>query len=238
MSDAPTPVPTLPRSWRTRLAGAAALAVGTGVLTLLPGAAPTASAAGLVAWTDCDELLDHYRRGLSEAASQHGLVDGLRGEGRAESAQLAADSSTDSAAPAAAAATGGAVGTGPTGTNLQEQGVDEPDTAKLAGGLLVAVAGGRLQVLRAGPSPALLSSLPLGASSPVHQQPDSTELLVDGARVLVVSATWRPHPTGVLGPTSQLPRADGGAVREPGLPGAVSDAPAMTVPVPLERSSA
>ena len=46
MSDAPMPTPL--RSWRARVAGVAVLAMGSGLLTLLPGAAPTASAAGLV----------------------------------------------------------------------------------------------------------------------------------------------------------------------------------------------
>lgn len=206
MSGATTPVPTVLRSWRARVAGVAALAVGCGLLTLLPGAAPTASAAGLVAWADCDELLEHYRRGLSRAASPYGLVDG--GFAVQERASMSLDSTAALAAPAAAgaeSATGGAVGTGPTGTNLQEQGVDEPDTVKLADDLLVAVAGGRLQVLQAGTSPSLLSSLPLGVRFAEQEQVSRAELLVDGSRVLVVTSAWRQaQPPDVLGPSGVL----------------------------------
>jgi hypothetical protein len=47
----------------------------------------------------------------------------------------------------------GAVGSGPTGTNLQEQGVDEPDLAKLRDGRLVVLSGNRLRSSPPRPSP-------------------------------------------------------------------------------------
>ena len=86
MSDASSSVRSAWRSWRVRVAGVAALAVGSGLLTLLPGAAPSASAAGLVAWADCDELVEHYRQGLSRSASPYGLgAGGLRGTDKSQS---------------------------------------------------------------------------------------------------------------------------------------------------------
>jgi len=231
MTAPSAPAPTRLRSWRVRAAGLAVLAVATGLLTLLPGAAPTASAAGLVPWADCDELLQHYREGLRRSASPYGtgaVRDVARG---AVVAQAGAGEVGDSAAAAAGAesATGGAVGAGPTGTNVQESGVDEPDTVKLAGDLLIATAAGRLQVLRAGASPVLLSSLPLGDGV------SSAELLVDGTRVLVVSSVWRPEPAPQPGgpATSPLLGQDAAARSEPGRGSATGDVGrSLTLPAP------
>ena len=194
MTARPAPGSTARRRRTAQAAGVVALALGGGALTLLPGAAPSASAAGLVPWTDCGALVEHYRAELLRTASPYGL--GRGGVGVAESTssgaggapvpapagglQTATDSSTS----------GDAVAPGATGTNLQEAGVDEPDTVKLAGGLLVASAGGRLQVLRAGATPELLSSLPLGEGVV------AAELLVDGPRVLAVASAFRPVPGG------------------------------------------
>ena len=193
----PAAAPRRPRPWRGRVAAVAALATGAGLLTLVPGAAPTAAAAGLVPWADCDAMLAHYRAELVRTASPYGFGDDGRltdtaGGGFAvpEPARATSESADT------ATSTEDAVGTGPTGTNLQEAGVDEPDVVKLAGDLLVAVAGGRLQVLRGGAQPALLSSVPLGADV------GSAELLVEGTRVLVVGSAWRPAPGG---PAEALP---------------------------------
>ena len=63
-------------------------------------------------------------------------------------------------------------------TNVQEQGVDEPDVVKTAGGRIFAVAGGQLHAIDAG-GPSLLASLPLDGYA--H------ELLLHGKRLLVIS---------------------------------------------------
>jgi hypothetical protein len=63
-------------------------------------------------------------------------------------------------------------------TNVQEQGVDEPDVVKAAGGRIFAVAGGQLHAIDAD-GPRLLSSLPLEGYA--H------ELLLHGSRLLVIS---------------------------------------------------
>ena len=198
MTAQPAPPPAAPavhgtRRWRRRAAAVAALASGAGLLTLVPGAAAPAAASGLVPWTDCDAMLAHYRAELVRTATPYGI--GGHGFGRAESSggsapgtRLEAQRSAGADSAAAGSSTGEAVGTGPTGTNLQEAGVDEPDTVKLSGDLVLAVGNGRLQVVRGGRTPTLLSSLPLGALD------GPAELLVDGSRVLVVASGWRPVP--------------------------------------------
>ena len=71
-------------------------------------------------------------------------------------------------------------------TNVQEQGVDEPDVVKAAGGRIFAVAGGQLHAIDAD-GPRLLSSLPLEGYA--H------ELLLHGSRLLVISQ----HEAGGIG---------------------------------------
>ena len=145
----------------------AALVVAAGIVTLLPGAAPKAAADALVPYADCDQLLAHYRSELAHAATPYGrsavgfITRRLRDAG--------------AAAP-------DAVGAGSTGTNVQERGVDEPDSAKTVGGLLFTFSADRLEILRTGAEPELLSSFPLGA--PAY----GAELLVQGDRALVLLA--------------------------------------------------
>jgi hypothetical protein len=175
------------RSWAGRGAAVTAVAVGAGALTLLPGAAPTATAAGLEPWADCDALLAHYRDELVQTATPYGVgsAGGFVGDVAVAVGAGRAEAATPLAAAAGDSATGGAVGVGPTGTNVQEQGVDEPDTVKALDGLLFVSANGRLQVLEGGPQPRLLSSLALG------EQAFGAELLVDGDRVLALVNGWR-----------------------------------------------
>jgi uncharacterized secreted protein with C-terminal beta-propeller domain len=170
----------------------AALVLGAGAVTLLPGAAPVASAEGLVPYESCGQLLDHYRTELEKSAQPWGFGGGggiAFAEGSTRAAAPAAAGASSATALGADDSTGGAVGSGATGTNLQERGVDEPDLAKTSEGLLLAIAHNRLQVVQGGPQPELLSSTPLG------QQTWGTELLVDGDRVLVLA----PHG-GMWGP--------------------------------------
>ena len=155
----------------------AALVLAAGAVSLLPGAAPRASAEALVPYDSCPALLEQYRQELARTATPWGFGTGPvhRFSGEAGAVSVAA------AAPrAATGATDSAVASGPTGTNLQERGVDEPDLTKTSGDLLLAVAHGRLQVVRRGAQPELLGSAPLGRES------WGAELLVDGDRVLVL----------------------------------------------------
>jgi hypothetical protein len=74
-----------------------------------------------------------------------------------------------------------AVGTGPTGTNVQETGVDEADLAKTDGTLMITIVDHALQVVDvSGTKPRPRGTLDLGSVRP-------TELLLEGDRALVVS---------------------------------------------------
>ena len=163
----------------------AALVLVAGGLTLLPGAAPQAAAQGLVPYDSCGELLDHYRGELEKTATPWGF--GFGGgiaflEGDARAAMPAAAGMAGAASSAGGDDSGtAAVGSGPTGTNLQEKGVDEPDLAKTSDDLLLAVVQSRLQILRRGAEPEQLSSTSLGT------EVWGAELLVDGDRVLVLA---------------------------------------------------
>ena len=171
-----------------RVAAAAAvvtaLAVGATALTLAPGAAPQAAAAGLQPYGSCAALLEHYRGELVRGATPYGGPVDLGRDTVAASGGAALQSAQRAAAPSAALGDSGAVGAGETGTNVQERGVDEPDTAKLVGDLLVTVAQSRVQLVRTGDTPRVLSSYSLG------EQGWGGEVLVEGDRVLVVVPRW------------------------------------------------
>ena len=124
----------------------AALVVGVGGTQLLPGAAPTASAKALTGYSGCDQLLAYYRSELKRTATAYGMGFGYG----------AVEDTAAAGAPAAARSAAGqdAVGSGPTGTNLQEQGVDEPDLAKLQDGRLVVLTGNRVRILEREAQPA------------------------------------------------------------------------------------
>ena len=171
----------------------AALVLAAGAATLLPGAAPQAAAQGLVAYEGCGALLEHHRDALARTATPWGI--GWGGPGFVAEARSGVPVPAVAGAAGATADTGSArdaLGSGPTGTNLQERGVDEPDMAKTSGGLLLALSQDRLQVLSRGPQPQVLGTAPLGRDA------WGAELLVDGDRVLVLVPT---HPA--YAPSSQ-----------------------------------
>ena len=158
-----------------------AVLVGLGVVQLLPGATPLSvppAQAALVTYDGCGALLADVRADLVETATPYGWGQGygIRGD-FAGAVRTGAVPATPEAAQL------DAVGSGATGTNLQEQGVDEPDVTKLADGRIVTVVTGELMVAGTGDAPQLLGRLPL----PEGTDPYSVELLVDDDRVLVVS---------------------------------------------------
>jgi Beta propeller domain len=78
-------------------------------------------------------------------------------------------------------------------TNVQEQGVDEPDAVKSRGSLVFAIAGNQLHAIDAsGAAPKLLGSLPVEGFG--H------ELLLFGDRLLVFSRTFGAEPEPLPGP--------------------------------------
>ena len=200
----------------TLVAGAAvaALVAGIGAAQLLPGAAPAARADGLVGYSDCDELLDHYRAEMKRAATAYGFGhEGGFGFGAVDDAA----SPVASGAAERSASGPAAVGSGPSGTNLQEQGVDEPDLAKLQDGRLVVLTGNRVRILSAEKQPRLLGSIRIsggrgdGADDPYG--PYGTyggELLLLGDRALALVPGFRADPqpeqgsSGAAGDSSRM----------------------------------
>jgi uncharacterized secreted protein with C-terminal beta-propeller domain len=172
---------------RTALVAAlAATVVLLGAVQLAPGAAPSARAAGLTSYSGCAELLAAYRTELERSATTGVLGWPERVFAVTSGVPAAGPAARDSAATGAATA---AVGSGPTGTNLQEQGVDEPDLAKLQDGRLVVLTGNRLKVVSAEAQPRLLGSLTMPGDE-VY----GGELLLVGDRAVVVVPGWRQDP--------------------------------------------
>ena len=165
-----------------------ALVVGVGGVQLLPGVVPAARATGLTPYADCAALLAHYRGEVRSTATPYGF--GVGGD----EMYAVEDSASSVGGAARSASEPSAVGAGATGTNLQEQGVDEPDLAKLRDGRLVVLARNGIQVLSADDQPQLLGSLRLGAGRAVDGPTYGGELLLVGDRALVVTPGYRQLP--------------------------------------------
>src|SRR6185312_7602862 len=139
--------------------------------TAQPGAA---SAGRLVAFSSCGQLLDYAKSHVNPfvgpwgVGSAGGIAGGITG------------------APGVAAPSAGRVdspkqGVDYSGTNVQEEGVDEPDLVKTDGKTLFAVANGKLNAVDVQSSkPRLLDSLALPSGW-------SNELLLHGDRLLALS---------------------------------------------------
>lgn len=158
---------------------------------------PRAAAQELAPFGDCDELLQWYvDQALPEVGPWgfgHGLyVDELAGFAmRDMTGATAMAGATDSAAvpvsgTAQATAPDASVSSSETGTNVQEAGVDEPDRAKTADGLVVHVREGRTLVVTdvTGSSPREVGTLRLPRTL------EGAEVLLDGDTVLVVGSTY------------------------------------------------
>ncbi|MGH3425888.1 MAG: beta-propeller domain-containing protein, partial [Nocardioidaceae bacterium] len=129
-------------SW---IAGLGAVCVTAGVgsfVALGPGAEPAGATDALPRFGDCQQLRDWYVREALPHVGPWGLVGG-----RYSPADAPRGVAEDTAQPdRAATGSMGAAGNGGTGTNVQEQGVDEPDLAKTNGTIAVVVHDGRLVV--------------------------------------------------------------------------------------------
>jgi uncharacterized secreted protein with C-terminal beta-propeller domain len=137
------------------------------------GSAAPAKTRGLAPFGSCGELLGYARSQASRLVGPYGLGGspvGIKG--------------VPLPAPAAAPATGRATpqqGVDYSGTNVQEQGVDEPDIAKTDGNTLFSVANGKLESVDVSARrPRLLDTLALDPGW-------SHELLLSGDRLLVLS---------------------------------------------------
>ena len=143
------------------LAGAAGHSVAEGAGT---STAASAKAGRLVAFGSCADLLAHAKSQATRLVGPWGLGSPVV---------------MDSAGARAAAPQ---QGVDYSGTNVQEEGVDEPDLVKTDGTTLYAVANGRLNAVDvATGTPRLLDTLKLDTGSWSH------ELLLHGDRLLVLS---------------------------------------------------
>ncbi len=187
----------------------AALVAGLGVVQLAPGTAPDARADGLVGYDDCAELLAHYRSELRRFATAYGFGRSGYGVALEAAGPMAA---TDDVAARSSSDTG-AVGSGPTGTNVQEQGVDEPDLAKLRDGRLVVLDGNHIRVLSASAHPRLLGSMRI---TDEHMD-GGGELFLDGDRAVALVPGFRSEPLP-KGRTSSDAAVGRSMIRYPGTP--------------------
>ena len=144
----------------------------------------------LIAIDDCDELLDWYRAVARETPA--GALGGNVMFAEEDMAVAARDSVASGSATAAPTAEVAQDGTGGVGggddafstTNVQERGVDEPDTVKTDGDVLVHARSNGLEIVDVGDGePRLLSTVELEAGG--------TEIILTGDRVLALTSVWR-----------------------------------------------
>ena len=150
-----------------------------------PGAlAPAAS---------CEELVDHYVENLVEEVTPWGWGGGgpwYAASGVVRDGFVELQSSRVSlSSPASAPFAPGEVGSSETGTNVQEQGVDEPDVVKTDGSLLVRLDGAELTTYDvSGDRVRELGTLDLDAP-----RESGHELLLGDDVALVTSVRYRPQ---------------------------------------------
>jgi uncharacterized secreted protein with C-terminal beta-propeller domain len=193
-----------------------------------PELPPAQLAAQLTAFDACPQLLTYLHGRAHEQVTAYGLAGGGGGPvplgaepappsagvaGRANAADAAGAAPAPApAGEAAAGVPGGGPATGAqphSGTNVQVADVDEPDTVKTDGRLLVSVAGDTLRVLDA--------TTPRRRGALTFAQPVQ-ELLLAGDRAVVFGAQYaysRPEsapPPALPRPRPDLPRPDAGPV--------------------------
>lgn len=212
------PAPSL---LRTGAAGAMAAVITAGLVlvNLTSSAPPAAASAQLTPFEGCAEIGEWYRANAEVTVDRYGVRAARPpvAEERAI-ADLGAKSLAGAEPPVTAPEdSGNAVGTGDTGTNLQEATVDEPDSAKTNGRTLFTVQDDRLVTVDvSGSTPRKLSEVALPGLSTTEQEP---QLLLDKDRLLVfASSTGSPDAPAV----SRTGPATSGAVTEtihpPGTP--------------------
>jgi uncharacterized secreted protein with C-terminal beta-propeller domain len=152
-----------------RVAFLAALALLTAaalVGTADRSAAETAKTPRLAAFGSCGQLLDYAKSNASRFVGPYGLGSPI---GIAETTRAGAAPSSPKQ------------GVDFSGTNVQEEGVDEPDIVKTDGNTLFAIANGNLNAVDVSdPKPRLLDTIKLDPAM-------SHELLLHGDRLLVLS---------------------------------------------------
>ena len=151
---------------------------------------PQARGVGLVPADSCDQLLDWYVDHALERVTAWGWDGGFYAVRRDGLLPMAG--AEDSAASPASPASPKEVTSSATGTNVQEEGVDEPDVVKTDGSLLVRVDGDALTTYDVtGARPRLLSTYDLPG---IEDQSDyygygaGTELLLVGDTAVVIGS--------------------------------------------------
>ncbi|MEN3273608.1 MAG: hypothetical protein V7636_2369 [Actinomycetota bacterium] len=163
----------------------------------------------LVSVDSCDDLLAWYRKVAesTDVGYLSGVAYGAGGDMRVMTGGTAGSLAVPEAATAGGAATArdSAASTANetasdkdafSGTNVQEKGVDEPDTVKTNGKLLVSAGPDALSIVDvSGDAPKLVSTMPL--------EQGGTELLLSGDHVVTLTNVWRPDPS------AQQPQSEG-----------------------------
>jgi hypothetical protein len=197
---------------------------------------PSVSSGRLTAFRTCGALVNYARRNGSRIVEAYGIPS--RGFVAAPAAPGRGDTT---AAPTPAA--GSAPATPEfSGTNVQEAGIDEPDTVKTDGSRIFVANGNTIRVVGVrGGTPRLLATLKL------DNYP--SDLLLEGNRLLAIGygAGAYPMPVDVAptgptvvpapntsGPAPDAPASGGGAAGSPGVatPPAPSSAPSTSVGSP------
>jgi len=140
----------------------------------------------LVQSTSCERFADAVRPVALEAVGPYGFSGGTSSMARDSMATESGRATTGAAAPSAAPGAQQKIGGGASdsaqafsSTNVQEAGVDEPDSVKTDGKLLVTTLDGRLRVMDVAGAPRLVGTLEL---------PDGGgNLLLVGDRALILS---------------------------------------------------
>ena len=162
-------------------------------------------AASLKPFDECGDLLDHVRTEATAHAGTLAFLGGWATGGMVEDlagpmppTAATAEGASRAESPAAKASDTG----GFSGTNVQEVGVDEPDTVKTDGRRLFTVARGRIQALEVTDGqPRAVGSLEVAGGG-------VAELLLSGDRLLAISPGWMAEPMGVSGGFAEKAAAD------------------------------
>ncbi|MDO5739948.1 MAG: beta-propeller domain-containing protein [Ornithinimicrobium sp.] len=143
----------------------------------------------LAGFGDCSELLTYYQANALEMVTPYGIGGWGGSGGFAESAPD--DSSNEGgAAPAAGTASDGQAsyeaGKDYSGTNVQEEGVDEPDIVKTNGSIIIAVTNGRVRIVDV-QTRKVISTVTLPGR---RDQAQPSEILLHGQTLVVLSQEW------------------------------------------------
>ncbi|GAA5168469.1 beta-propeller domain-containing protein [Ornithinimicrobium tianjinense] len=145
-------------------------------------AAVTALSAGyLAAFDDCDDLLTYYQANALELVTPYGL-GGFGGGMVASDSAAGAESGMDSAAAGASSDAAAPHST----TNVQEEGVDEPDIVKTDGRIIVTAVNGRVRIVDVASEKVVSEVRMPGRRDQAH----ASELLLSGDTLVVLGQEW------------------------------------------------